>query len=81
MQRKKEETALLSLTTSLAERWSRGMLACIYRWNLMLTCKGSTVYTESVIHLVYPRVNTLRVERDTLSGGATFLASHIQAFT
>ena len=23
----------------------------------MLTCKGSTVYPESVIHLVYPRGN------------------------
>ena len=33
------------------------MQACIYRWNLMLTCKGSTVYPESVIHLVYPRGN------------------------
>lgn len=57
------------------------MLACTYKWNLMLTCKGSTIYTESVIHLVYPRVNTLWVERETLSGGATFLAFHIQAFT
>ena len=57
MQCKKEEAALLSLTTSLVERWRGSMLACVYRWNLMLTCNGSTIYPESVIHLVYPRVN------------------------